>query len=252
MKCSHFTRLAVTTVVSLAMLGACGDESESTGTGTSDTTTPAGQIANPASVFCVEQGGRVEIVDEASGQVGYCNLPDGTRVEEWEYYRSQSVGTTNADVAQVPVTITIGGLEGATDHYLAGVLYSGGGPVDPDERVVGGVATVVTSDPFTADLELKVGNDEFPDAQDDCAAGKTSVPSNCILFPYLTDEPQMVDPGTYTLQLWLSPTTIGPYSRWVPGDQAGLIGCVTTFEVGATGGGVTVSGIPDGGRCIVE
>ncbi|CAB4884915.1 unannotated protein [freshwater metagenome] len=58
-----------------------------------DTTTPTG-IANPASVFCVKQGGRLEIVDEAGGQVGYCNLPDGTRVEEWEYFRAQT-GTTS-------------------------------------------------------------------------------------------------------------------------------------------------------------
>lgn len=252
MTCSRFTRLAVTTAVSLAMLVACGDESEPTGTGSSDTTTPAGQIANPASVFCVEQGGTVEIVDDAIGQVGYCNLPDGTRVEEWEYYRSQSAGTIDADAAPVPVTISISGLESAMGHFLAGVLFVGEGTTNPDERVVGGIATVVTSDPFTADLELKVGDDQFPAAQDDCGAGDKSVPSDCILFPYLTDEQQVVDPGTYTLQLWLSPTTIGPSSRWVPDQQAGLVGCVTTFDVGATGGGVTVTGIPDGGRCIVE
>ena len=252
MRRRRFTRLAVTAVTVIAVLGACGDESEPFATTTAVTTTPAGQIANPASVFCVEQGGTVDIVDEAGGQVGYCNLPDGTRVEEWEYFRSQSVGTPNSDVAQVPVTITISGLEGAMGHYLAGVLYSGGGVIDPDGRVLGGVATVVTSDPFTADLDVRVGDEGFPDAQDDCGAGKTSVPSDCILFPYLTDDPQKVDPGTYTLQLWLRPTTIGPYSRWVPSQQPGLIGCVTTFEVGATSGGVTVTDIPDGGRCIVE
>lgn len=50
--------------------------------------------ANPASVFCVEQGGEVEIVDEAGGQVGYCELPDGTRIEEWEYFRSNAPATT--------------------------------------------------------------------------------------------------------------------------------------------------------------
>ncbi len=41
-------------------------------------------------MFCVEQGGTVEIVDEADGQVGYCNLPDGTRVEEFELFRSEN------------------------------------------------------------------------------------------------------------------------------------------------------------------
>lgn len=50
---------------------------------------PVPQLANPASVYCVEQGGRVDIVDEAGGQVGYCELPDGRRIEEWEYYRSR-------------------------------------------------------------------------------------------------------------------------------------------------------------------
>ena len=47
-------------------------------------------LANPASVYCVEQGGQVDIVDEAGGQVGYCELPDGRRIEEWEHYRSQT------------------------------------------------------------------------------------------------------------------------------------------------------------------
>jgi len=51
------------------------------------------EVANPASVFCVEQGGEVEIVDEEGGQVGYCILPDGTRVEEWQYFRENSPST---------------------------------------------------------------------------------------------------------------------------------------------------------------
>ncbi|MGA9276334.1 DUF333 domain-containing protein [Ilumatobacter sp.] len=51
--------------------------------------------ANPASVFCVDQGGAVDIVDEADGQVGYCVLPDGTRVDEWEYFRANSPDATS-------------------------------------------------------------------------------------------------------------------------------------------------------------
>ncbi|MFZ0015068.1 MAG: DUF333 domain-containing protein [Acidimicrobiia bacterium] len=47
----------------------------------------------PASVFCVDQGGEVEIVEEDDGAVGYCNLPDGTRVDEWEYYRANGPGS---------------------------------------------------------------------------------------------------------------------------------------------------------------
>ncbi|MCB1543688.1 MAG: DUF333 domain-containing protein [Rhodobiaceae bacterium] len=45
-------------------------------------------IANPASVFCVRQGGRVEIVRGIKGQIGICVLPDGRRIEEWEFFRA--------------------------------------------------------------------------------------------------------------------------------------------------------------------
>jgi putative hemolysin len=75
-------------LVTVGVLASCGDDEAP-----SDTT--AIGIANPASEFCVSQGGEVEIVTEDDGEVGYCILPDGTRVEEWEYYRSQTDTTTS-------------------------------------------------------------------------------------------------------------------------------------------------------------
>jgi putative hemolysin len=64
--------MAVWLVLAVALV-ACGDDPE---------------IANPASEFCVEQGGTVEIVTDAAGnQSGLCLLPDGTQADEWEYYR---------------------------------------------------------------------------------------------------------------------------------------------------------------------
>lgn len=45
-------------------------------------------MANPASVYCVEQGGTVEIREGPNGQTGYCHLPDGSIVEEWELFRA--------------------------------------------------------------------------------------------------------------------------------------------------------------------
>ena len=80
--------LAALAVLPIGLVAACGDDDKPT-----DTTTPT-EVANPASQFCVEQGGTVEIVDEAGGQVGYCNLPDGTRVEEWEYFTAETGATT--------------------------------------------------------------------------------------------------------------------------------------------------------------
>lgn len=54
-------------------------------------TQPSGVgMANPASVFCTSMGGTLSIVDEASGQVGYCYPLDGSRVEEWAYFRANA------------------------------------------------------------------------------------------------------------------------------------------------------------------
>jgi uncharacterized protein len=80
-------------VAALLAVGApaCGDDEDEPAP--RDTTT---ELANPASEFCVDQGGEVEIVGEADGDVGYCNLPDGTRVEEWDYFRSQTSTTTTS------------------------------------------------------------------------------------------------------------------------------------------------------------
>ncbi|SNX67448.1 hypothetical protein SAMN05878503_10182 [Cereibacter ovatus] len=44
-------------------------------------------MANPASVYCAQRGGRLEIRTEGAGQSGYCHLPGGHTVEEWELYR---------------------------------------------------------------------------------------------------------------------------------------------------------------------
>jgi hypothetical protein len=60
-------------------------------------------MANPASVYCEEQGGTVTIVkDEEGNESGICKLADGTEVEEWEYYRANhkdETETTSGDVA---------------------------------------------------------------------------------------------------------------------------------------------------------
>jgi putative hemolysin len=46
-------------------------------------------LANPASVFCEENGGRLEIRDTDSGQVGWCIFPDGRECEEWAFLRGE-------------------------------------------------------------------------------------------------------------------------------------------------------------------
>ena len=55
----------------------CGPGGETEGAG----------LPNPASAYCEEQGGKVEIRTEAGGEVGYCLFDDGSECDEWGFYR---------------------------------------------------------------------------------------------------------------------------------------------------------------------
>jgi putative hemolysin len=87
-------RTIVCALVALAAAGAgCGND----GNDDVDDDQPApttAQLPNPASLYCEEQGGRVEIVDEPDGQRGDCVFPDGRRIDEWELYRSGTGATS--------------------------------------------------------------------------------------------------------------------------------------------------------------
>jgi putative hemolysin len=61
--------------------------------------TPIIGLPNPASVYCVEQGYELRIVDEPDGQVGMCVFPDGTQCEEWSFFE----GECGQDWAPEPV-----------------------------------------------------------------------------------------------------------------------------------------------------
>ncbi len=67
-----------------ALLTGCAEKNNSRDKGA------ALSMANPASEFCVEKGGKVNIVDTKDGQIGYCEFEDGTGIEEWEYFRNNS------------------------------------------------------------------------------------------------------------------------------------------------------------------
>jgi len=56
-------------------------------------------MPNPASVFCLENGGKLEIrTDENGGQVGYCIFEDGSECEEWAFFRGEcKPGVSNED-----------------------------------------------------------------------------------------------------------------------------------------------------------
>lgn len=55
-----------------------------------DTVAPNLGTANPASEYCINQGGKLEIKNERNGQVSYCHLPNSQVIEEWKYFRDSS------------------------------------------------------------------------------------------------------------------------------------------------------------------
>lgn len=53
--------------------------------------TSSSQVANPASAFCVEIGGKSVIKKDSNGnEYGVCQLPNGKEVDEWAFYRESA------------------------------------------------------------------------------------------------------------------------------------------------------------------
>jgi putative hemolysin len=48
------------------------------------------ELANPASVYCVEEGGTLDIrAGDDGSQIGYCQFDDGSECEEWAFFRGE-------------------------------------------------------------------------------------------------------------------------------------------------------------------
>lgn len=61
-------------------------------------------LPNPASVYCQEQGGEIEIrSDSEGGQYGVCMFPDGSECDEWAFFREEC-SPGNAQVAPSPAS----------------------------------------------------------------------------------------------------------------------------------------------------
>ena len=53
-------------------------------------TTPKANMPNPASVFCEQNGNKLEIHTASDGsQSGVCVFPDGSTCDEWAYFRGE-------------------------------------------------------------------------------------------------------------------------------------------------------------------
>ena len=166
-----------------------------------------------AAAILVVVGGSVLLV--GMGDVGVGDVAANTTV------------ATTASVAPVPavlgvgdgqtVSVAVAGVSGHVGDELAGVLYAGGELTDLDRDAVGGFWWVVSGDDAASTTEVVR-------EPGDSGVGR---------FPFVSDEALLVEPGMYTLVLWVD-DGLGPVSRWVPvnSDGRGLFGCQVVFEVG--------------------
>lgn len=44
-------------------------------------------VANPASLYCVQKGAKLETITENNSRVTYCVFSEDDKVEQWQYYR---------------------------------------------------------------------------------------------------------------------------------------------------------------------
>lgn len=90
MSATKYLKLVVL-VLFICLLTGCATTTPTTVAPTSVPATPteAVGLANPAAVFCEEQGGQVHVRAESGGEVGYCVFPDGSECEEWAFYRGE-------------------------------------------------------------------------------------------------------------------------------------------------------------------
>jgi len=55
------------------------------------------QIANPASVYCIENNGTLEMLEEENGTYGLCVFKDNSSCEEWAYFRGECSNGENIE-----------------------------------------------------------------------------------------------------------------------------------------------------------
>lgn len=77
----------------------------------SERTAEASGLPNPASVYCEEQGGTLEIRTGEAGEFGVCVLADGSECEEWAFYE----GECEPGIGPLPPE---GDADQATDVYV--------------------------------------------------------------------------------------------------------------------------------------
>ena len=81
---------------------------------------PQAGMPNPASVYCTQQGNKLEIHNAADGsQYGTCIAPDGSTCDEWAYYQGEcGLGATNSPTAEAAADASAGAQGDSSGGYM--------------------------------------------------------------------------------------------------------------------------------------
>jgi putative hemolysin len=83
-------RRILTFIIILVALTACSTPQTQVVTDNPATDVPQAGMPNPASVYCEQNGNKLEIRTAADGsQSGVCVFPDGSTCDEWAYFRGE-------------------------------------------------------------------------------------------------------------------------------------------------------------------
>ncbi len=107
-------RIFSLTILLVALAACAAPQVQATKPSTTDL--PQAGMPNPASVYCEQQGNKLEIRTAADGsQNGICIIPDGSICDEWAYFRGEC-----GPVAQKSPTpaITVGATANASGGYM--------------------------------------------------------------------------------------------------------------------------------------
>jgi putative hemolysin len=94
---AHKMFLYICVVASVMLLVSCGAAQPSP--------TPEANMPNPASVYCEENGGKLEMRQDASGGIaGICVFADGSECDEWAYFRGECKPGGAPSASPTPIT----------------------------------------------------------------------------------------------------------------------------------------------------
>ena len=175
----------------------CSEEEFNNGT----CTTPEEdiQLANPASTYCIEQGGTLEIRKDAQGnETGYCVFSDGSECEEWAFYNGECTMNDEETDATPPEDVVYGN---QVMVHNSSLLIAESYPIQVELVFEGDLPTpchelnVIIADP-NDENEIKITATSW--------AGNSEMACTQVITPFektITIPTDELEDGTYTIIL---------------------------------------------------